>query len=67
MDLLQNLLFAFLGRLFETINIVSQQAYIDTCFLSKPYKSALLKNKGDLGRRIKIETISYKSSPFAWL
>ena len=35
MDLLQNLLFAFLGRLFEAIDIVSQQACIDTSFFGK--------------------------------
>ena len=51
MDLLQNLLFAFLGRLFESINIVLQQTCIDTSFLGMPYKSALVENKSDLACR----------------
>ena len=35
MDLLQNLLFSFLGRLFEAIDIVTKQSSINTCLQCK--------------------------------
>ena len=35
MDLLQNLLFSFLGGLFEAIDIVTKQSSINTCLQCK--------------------------------